>query len=279
MIENKNTLLRVTQMNAIYLDKEIYNSLYQIFLDSIKNFNPGLTGFYESEINLILRLLILNNSILKNGSTFGQQLLSIKYKDISTTNRVLYIMGSCLDYVKRRFELWNPSHEFNNTIFKAYLLANLLDFINVSSFLKNGTKPLLIERVLGLDQVYAVENAQRQFESKYLARELLWNGFIEIFVYLLPLINYHKMKRIIKNMNPLLKKNVYSVVPKRNMTMHTKCAFCGENPILPHHMGCSHIFCYVCLKGNQVADLKFECPICEHTNLNVVCDRVTKLKL
>ncbi|CAH1105099.1 unnamed protein product [Psylliodes chrysocephalus] len=272
---SKNNLLRVTQMNAIYLDKEIYNSLYQIFLDSIKNLNPGFVAPYESEINLALRLLILNNSVLKNGSTFGQQLLSIKYEDISMTKRLLYLFGSCLDYVKTRFEMWMPTHDMNNVLFKIYMIAKLLDFINISIFLRNGVKPLLIERILGLNQVYATENAQRHFESKYLVRELLWNGFIEIFVYVLPLINYHKIKRTIKNLNPLHKKIILGVVPKRNMTMHTKCAHCGENPILPHHMGCPHIFCYVCLKGNQSADPKFECPICEYKNINIVCDRIT----
>ncbi|KAG5897514.1 hypothetical protein JTB14_030011 [Gonioctena quinquepunctata] len=271
----RNNLLRVTQMNAIYLDKEIYKVLYQLFLDSSRNLPPGFIAPYEPELNLILRLLILNNSVLKTGSTFGQQLLSIKYQNVSTTQHVLYLMTNCLEYIKTKLEIWKPSHDINNTIFKIYTVLKLADFINLSIFLRSGVKPLLIERVLGLTHVYATENAQRQFESKYLARELLWNGFIELLVHILPLVNYHKIKRGIRNLNPYHMKPTNTGVSKSSMTMHTKCAYCGENPILPHHMGCSHIFCYVCLKGNQVADSKFECPACEYTNYSILCDRVT----
>lgn len=261
-------------MNAIYLDTEIYNSLYQIFLDAIKSLPPGLLTSYESEIQILLKLMLLNNSIVKNGCTFGQQLLSIKYNNISSIQRVLYLLGHCLVYLKNKFEILKPSHEMNNTLFKVYMIMKLLDFINISVFLRNGVKPLLIERILGLNQIYSSENAQRHYDSKYLARELLWNGFIDILVYVTPLINYHKLKRTVRNLNPFHVKKVFTSFQKVGMTMHTKCAHCGENPILPHHMGCTHIFCYVCLKGNQAADPLFECPVCEHKNITVVCRRV-----
>ncbi|XP_057653092.1 peroxisome biogenesis factor 2 [Diorhabda carinulata] len=273
----ENNLLRVTQMNAIYLDTEIYNALYQLFLDSTKSLPPGLTALYESEIQLILKLMLLNNSVVKHGATFGQQLLSIKYDNMSSVQRVMYLLGHCLTYVKNKFELLRPSHGINNTLFKLDTVMKLLDFINLSAFLRNGVKPLLIERFLGLNQIYSSDNAQRRYDSKYLARELLWNGFIDILVYITPLINFHKLKRTVRNLNPFHVKKVFTSVPNRGMTTQSKCAHCGENPIIPHHMGCTHVFCYVCLKGNQAADTLFECPLCEHKNVTVVCTRVTFL--
>lgn len=45
-------------------------------------------------------------------------------------------------------------------------------------FLRRGEKPLLVERILRLKQVYKSATPSRMFENKYLARELLWNGFI-----------------------------------------------------------------------------------------------------
>ncbi|CAH1117919.1 unnamed protein product [Phaedon cochleariae] len=271
----KTNLLRVTQMNAVYLDKEIFKTLYQLFIDSTRNLPPGFIAPYEPELKLLLHLALLHSSLCKEGSTFGQQLLSIRYHKINSAQKILYLIANCFEYVKNKLEFTAPSHNINNTIFKIYTVIKLLDFINLSIFLRNGVKPLLLERILCLNQVYATDNVQRQYESKYLARELLWNGFIELLVFILPLINYHKIKRAIRNINPFHVKTKYSVVANRSMTMHSKCAYCGENPILPHHMGCSHIFCYVCLKGNQVADSKFECPACEHNNPNLLCDRVT----
>ncbi|XP_018563190.1 peroxisome biogenesis factor 2 [Anoplophora glabripennis] len=273
----KNNLLRVTQMNAVYLDEEIYKAFRLLLDQATRYLPPGLTAPYESEINLFLRLAIIKYSIFSNCNTFGQQLLSIKYENLSYTKKVLYMIGCCLDYIKVKLELWKPSHEINNTISNIYTFIKLFDFINLSVFLRNGVKPLLIERILGLTQVYVSDIGQRQYESKYLARELLWNSFIEILVYILPLINYHKMKRTLRNYNLLRRKPIYTVMSNRVITMHSKCAYCGENPILPHHMGCAHIFCYVCLTGNQTADSRYECPLCEHRNPNILCDRVAVL--
>ncbi|KAJ3654836.1 hypothetical protein Zmor_013994 [Zophobas morio] len=262
-------------MNAIFLDREIYKALMHIINDTSKFLPPGYIAPFEPEIGLIVRLALLKNSVCRSENTFGQQLLSVKYSNLSGTKKVLYVLGSCFEYVKNRLEMWNPSHKINNLTFKIQTVLVIMTFINMSIFLRNGVKPQLIERLLGLNQVYATENAPRHFESKYLARELLWNGFIDILIHMLPLINYHKIKRTLRHYNPLHKRPAYVILNSRVMTMHSKCAYCGETPILPHHMGCAHIFCYVCLKGNQAADSKYECPICEHRNPNVLCDRVS----
>jgi len=263
-------------MNAIYLDKEIQKSFSQIIHEACKNLPPGLVSPIDAEISLLLKLGILKYSVLSNGSTFGQQLLNIKYENISTFKQILYMVFSCMDYVKIRCELWNPSHDVNQRIFTFYIIFKILDFINTSIFLRNGVKPLLIERILDLNQVYASEKLPRTFESKYLARELLWNGFIEILVYTLPLINYYKIKRLFKQYNPFYTKSMYSsIISTRVITTQSKCAHCGQNPILPHHMGCNHVFCYACLKGNQTADSRYECPACGHKNPNIMCERVS----
>lgn len=107
---------------------------------------------------------------------------------MSYIKKVLYTGAICVDYIKAKFELWKPSHEINNTIFNLYTIIKLLDFINLSIFLRNGVKPLLVERILGLTQVYASEAGQRQYESKYLARELLWNSFIVSKTFLLNIV-------------------------------------------------------------------------------------------
>ncbi|XP_050309514.1 peroxisome biogenesis factor 2 [Anthonomus grandis grandis] len=271
----KNKLLRVTQMNAIYLDNEIEKSLQHIVQEACKHLPPGLLAPIQPEINLLIHLGILKYSLLNKGATFGQQLLNIHYENITPVKKAAYFLLTSLNYLKTRCELWKPSHRINKIMFGFYILVKMLDFINISVFLRNGAKPLLVERVLGLNQGYASETPPRTFEYKYLARELLWNGFIEIIIYMIPLVNYYKLKRIVKQYSPFSKQSVISnVVTKREFTLNTKCAYCGSSPILPHHMGCAHIFCYVCLKGNQTADPKYECPVCEHRNQNILCDKV-----
>lgn len=136
---------------------------------------------FEPELQFILHASLIYYSVCKGGSTFGQQLLSIKYENISGFQKVFYMCGDFFDYVKTKLERWKPSHAINNEMYKLDLIRKIADFINLSFFLLNGTKPLLVERLLGLKQVYTSENVQRQYNSKYLTRELLWNGFIVSF--------------------------------------------------------------------------------------------------
>lgn len=272
----KNNLLRVTQLNAIFLDKEIEKLFLQIVLDLNKYLPASLIAPYQLEINLLVKLAILNYSIVKNGSTFGQQLLSIKYDRMGGLKKSLYVILNCLGYVRDKLEIVWPSHELNHTVYKWYLLVKVLELVNLTVFLRNGSKPQLVERILCLNQSYNSENVQRHFESKYLARELLWNGFIEVLVNILPLINIHKLQRNVRHLNPFRSRHSNQIATTV-LTVHTRCAHCKEVPILPHHMGCAHVFCYVCLKGNQAADSKYECPLCEHRNPNILCDKVVVL--
>lgn len=71
----------------------------------------------------------------------------------------------------------------------------------------------------------------------------------EILVYILPLINYHKVKRVAQRANPFVTPLSFARVQSAaNISVQTKCIYCEETPVLPHHMGCMHIFCYMCLK-------------------------------
>lgn len=115
---------------------------------------------------------------MQSGSTFGQNLLSIRYDNISTAKKILYFLSVFLTYIKNKLELVNPGHQLNHTLFKLDVFYKIFHVLNLTWFLRNGAKPQIIERLLGLNQVYAHERAQRKFDSKYLGRELLWNGFI-----------------------------------------------------------------------------------------------------
>ncbi|KAL3281237.1 hypothetical protein HHI36_004451 [Cryptolaemus montrouzieri] len=190
-----SVLLRVTQLNAVYLDKEILNALLHILRSSTNYLPADLLASYESELDLILQLAVLKYSVLKNGSTFGQQLLSIRYEEISTLKRLLYFTPCFLRYTQKKLEHWKPSHEINNIIHKVFIAVKLFDFVNFTLFLCRGTKPLLVERILGLNQVYNDGSTARVYSAKYFSRELLWNSFIEIMVHVIPLINFHKLKR------------------------------------------------------------------------------------
>lgn len=118
---------------------------------------------------------------MQSGSTFGQNLLSIRYDNISKTKKILYLLSGFWGYAKLKCEHFNPGNKINDLIFKIDAFYKVFHLLNVTWFLRDGVMPKVIERFLGLNQVYAHEGAQRKFDSKYLGRELLWNGFIVSF--------------------------------------------------------------------------------------------------
>lgn len=88
----------------------------------------------------------------------------------------------------------------------------------------------------------------------------------ELLGFTLPLINYHYVRRKCRNLLNLVSPRSMDTGKDKKplLDVRTNCAYCNDRPTLPHHMGCSHVFCYYCLKGNYLADSQFECPICGH---------------
>lgn len=142
---------------------------------------PHFTAKLDAELRLLINVAVIYCSVVQSGSTFGQNLLSIRYDNISHTKKILYLLSGFLSYIKVKIELLSPGHQVNDLLFKIDAFYKVFHLLNLTWFLRDGAQPRVVERFLGLDQVYTHEGAQRQFGSKYLGRELLWNGFIVCF--------------------------------------------------------------------------------------------------
>ena len=81
-------------------------------------------------------------------------------------------------------------------------------------------------------------------------------------MFAVPLINYHALKRRITYLFSRQQKDAGNrdVV----FTADSKCAECSEKLILPHHMGCGHIFCFYCIKVRNYVIYLYNC-MCERT--------------
>jgi peroxin-2 len=270
MTSKESYVPRVTQFDAVELDDEIHKILKNQIGNVTKYMTVGFLGRWEPEVDALLRLIIWKFSVNKEYSTFGQQLLSIKYGGEFNKNKAylfaLLTVGS--KYLKRR------SHEIataarNPTVSEkiklifhwADITIQLASLVNLLVFLTEGKHPTLVDRILGLQPVsVACPGQDRTVGYSYMTRELLWHGLIELFVFAVPLVNYHALKRRITNVFSRQRRDAGNrdVV----FTADSKCAECSEKLVLPHHMGCGHIFCFYCIKANHLADEKYECPLC-----------------
>lgn len=268
---------RVAILDAVELDNAIYN-IVKSQTNLIANYLPAwILNKYESELDTLLRFGIWKLSVEKNNSTFGQQLLHLKYSNDSKLGnlKILALLTIVGPYLKERL-LNSASASEDSSLRKAGQLLEgietsikLLNILTFIRFLWRGGAPSFLELILQLKPVSTIPQSKRNVGYSYMTRELIWHGFIELLVILLPLINYHRLRRKICRL--FSGNNKKSVRPNKKCVFSatTLCEICRKSPILPYHMGCSHAFCYLCLVSNREADRMYECPSCGFVNTDV----------
>ncbi|KAH9508687.1 peroxisome assembly protein (Peroxin-2) [Bulinus truncatus] len=260
---------------------------------------------YVDRIDLCLYLTVLFYRIIKNvfvlfalhdsGSTIGQHILGIQYfakQPTATTNKpwisitgrekILYgllvivcpwlkeRLSTLLSYlglssVESTVTWWAQQIE---TVFKVCAL------INVLVFLRQGAYLTLVERLLGIRAKFPQRQGLRQVGFEFMTRELMWHGFSEFLFFLLPLINFQRIKNTVTRWLRGHDSGIHGHIQHRIPADMTTCAVCEEWPAMPREIGCRHVFCYYCIKANFLADPNYACPQCGHPVLsedNIQC--------
>ncbi|CAK1604361.1 unnamed protein product [Parnassius mnemosyne] len=222
---------RVTQLDSVQLDGQVEELFKQLLFNATKFLEPGILQPILPELELLLRTWIFKYSLCDKNCTFGQQMLSLKYNKSNISKSKLY---------------W---------------------------FIQTGKHPILIDFILGLE-LTADKLAREDLTDLSWTRELLWHNLIELIGTAVSLINLFGLKRRLSNILKYVwwRKNVHANSNSGSpiMTLNTICAYCSNKPVLPHIMGCSHIFCYYCLMANKAADPDFVCPKCYFNGKNVI---------
>ncbi|XP_055599814.1 peroxisome biogenesis factor 2 [Uranotaenia lowii] len=260
-----NFVPRVNQLDSIQLDYEIINIMKEQIHNVLRNLPPGLLSNFQPEINLLMNSALWNYSVRKSFATFGQQMLSITYDQKQLHPNKLkahFALTVALSYLRELIQ-----YRLVNVTFLQRMISAVenclvcLNFINFFRFLRYGQKPSLVDYVLRLDHRCLDGAKRRTIGYSYMTRELIWAGFMELLGFTIPIVNYHALKRRLKNFFKL--ESPQEGTKPVELTVNSKCAYCNERVTLPHHMGCGHVFCYYCLKGNLLADSGFQCNMCD----------------
>ncbi|XP_077288583.1 peroxisomal biogenesis factor 2 isoform X2 [Arctopsyche grandis] len=249
---SSNYVPRVTQLDAQQLDEEVVEIFKAQLLETTKYLSPGLLTPITPELELLLRSIIFKSKMYW-----------------------LYGYTVVLKYMKDRlFISYTTNKRAQNFLIVLERFQVIGDFFNMIRFLQTGKKPTLIEYLLNLEIISMIK-ISNQYTDLSWTRELLWHSFIELFGVAAPLLNTQFVRRLIKDRSFNIfsrKKTVFSSFVNSNpiMTKKTKCAECRDNPILPHYMGCEHVFCHFCLQSNKIANPKYRCPLCEYTGTTVM---------
>ncbi|KAI3355183.1 hypothetical protein L3Q82_018037 [Scortum barcoo] len=289
-VDPQTPVLRISQLDALELDSALEQLVWTQFSQCFQNCRPGLLTPLEPELRALLQLLLWRFTLYSNSNTVGQSLLSLRYHSV-LSSRPHYTplsrrqkLGLALLTIgphwlqERSHSLLlclgltpgGPVSERDSGLLQKGLrncltlisgITQLASFINFLVFLRKGRHPVLAERIVGARAVFSKPNVVRDVAYQYMNRELLWHGFAEFLIYLLPLINTRKLKAAVYSMvfgGESADGGGATVGPG----VWKECGLCGEWPTMPHTVGCRHVFCYYCIKGLSIADAYLTCPKC-----------------
>eukprot|EP01080_Neovahlkampfia_damariscottae_P008504 gene8504-328_t len=277
-------ILKVNQLDAELLDMEIKFRLNAYFSRIFMFFNPNVISSFQPELTLILSSLIYKFSIYDFNASFGDSIQNLKYrcesffftpleKSKPPSNLQKIIHGSLLilvPYIWTRVsrlsisENWGAQENDSwkkkiwkgmNFIDKYFKIIVLFNFL---VFLFNGRYRNIIDRIASMRLVYNRPLMSRNVSFDYMNRELIWNGFAEVILFIFPLINVDKIWNLFSKILPLKRKDNFD---QENDETIGKCLICNDMIQIPYITNCNHIYCYYCLKDSMVQE-SFNCLRC-----------------
>lgn len=283
-------VLRISQLDALELDSALEQLLWNQFSQCFQNFRPGLLTPLEPELRALLQLLLWRFTLYSSSATVGQSLLSLRYHNtLSSSPRYRRLsrrqkLGLALftagpRWLQERYHsllqclglnAGGPASERDGGLLQLCLrnclslvstIAQAASLINFLVFLRKGRHPVLAERIMGARAVFSKPNVVRDISYQYMNRELLWHGFAEFLIFLLPLINTRKLKAAASSI-VFGAESADGEGATEGQGVFKECGLCGEWPTMPHTVGCRHVFCYYCIKSHSIADAYFTCPKC-----------------
>ncbi|EGC36519.1 hypothetical protein DICPUDRAFT_150983 [Dictyostelium purpureum] len=311
------TIVRVSQLDSARLDEEILDLLRSQFMKIFSFFKPNFIQRFQPEINAILKSIIFKLSIFNLGTTYGNQLQNLTFRNEKAfdPNRgsdqltkltlrqkwlsgLINIGGEWLWTRLNRYSIkegWSerPSTDFRkrlwnlmNFLESSYKALSILNFL---AFLYDGKYVTLVNRVLHMRLVYAHPTLSRNISFEYMNRLLVWHGFTEFILFIMPLINIDRIKSflyrvLIKNSfgsntssssassssSSLQQLQKQQLLIQQQQMVLSKCPICMNDPIsIPYTSDCGHLFCYYCIKTSCMIDSSFTCPRCNTLISNI----------
>lgn len=183
----KSYVSRVNQLDAYLLDKEITKIIHEQLANVYNELPPGLLSRFQPEIDCCLKSIIWVFSIVRNQSTFGQQILAITYQSNELTrNKQIahYLLTILATYAKDVSQLRLTNHLLiQKTIDWIECCLKIFTVLNFFRFLKVGNYPSLIDYCLRWRHVSNSGTRMRNVGYAYMNRELIWTGFLVSFLF------------------------------------------------------------------------------------------------
>ena len=157
---------------------------------------------------------------------------------------------------------------------RAESLFRLAWLINFLVFLRVGSYPSLLQRLVGMRLVYGPSSggAARNINFQFMNRQLLWEHFTQLALCVVPLVDWDGLRRQVSGLIRQRRAGAWaagagagggSIPGAGGPDGDMECVVCGEESAqTPYVTDCGHIYCYYCLKTACLQDDSFSCPRC-----------------
>ena len=197
---NPSQVLRVNQLDAIYLDNELVSALKNQFSRIFRYLPYDVLMKYDIEIDSLLQSLLFYFSLYSNRPSPGDLLqnLTLKYKLTKKKKYYYFVMIIVLPYLwkkwlrfmtDRGYSLLNLHNHNTETPLSDKLKYKLYQFCNQISilvrvvslshflyFLYFGKYRTLIERLLNIQLKYLNPNLNRMITFDFMNQQIVWNA-------------------------------------------------------------------------------------------------------
>lgn len=305
---------RVSQLDAHILDSELISLLKEQLTGVFHLHNSKWWTFHQHPelYTLMLNLLVFKLTVWKTGSSYGLALQNLKLTAKNGNKIGIPVRGLLLatiigkylfDKLQSYLYSLEDESQASQSAFKKLIMKHktvlltkvsnavkLLSLANFTLFLVNGKYPSLTHRVLGISLTPIVTDLLKfngdKVNFEFQNRQLVWNVMTEFLVFILPLLQLKKLRRLAHNMLEPYRKRVGKKGSEKNSSIYStlpvsQCAICHRNNELsdrksansvffvtnPYVTNCGHVFCYICLATRfnalESGDEDFEsCPRC-----------------
>ncbi|KAL6057891.1 Peroxin-2 [Balamuthia mandrillaris] len=289
-------ILRVNQVDAAQLDSELFSLLKAQFMNIFSLWRPSVVDKVQPELDAVLAFMMYRLSIYISGATYGQKLQNLVYRNENAIYPHLPTQ-SAVPPTGLQKVLWGILHiggrwgwqRLNRLCMhqrwaergetdprrRAWLLLNhletawkLFSLLNFIVFLYDGKYLSLIDRLLRMRLVYSRRGVAHYVNFEFMNRQLVWHGFTEFLLFLMPLINVEKLKSSFSRLLSLRRRYRSQNNSPEETINNSSCPICQAKPAnTPYRSSpCGHVFCYYCIKTALMTDGgRYLCPRCGET--------------
>ena len=297
---------RVAQLDSDMLNEEIIKLMreqIEKITTVLGNQASLLLSSYRSEVDLFIRIILWWFTLRLNQPSPGDSLQNLRYRNEHKFNLprlkslltlpndfptkyqrffhlILQVFLPWTWYRLREYaieERWSENEDTEHrwsvieAMDRAYRLAFLANFL---FFLFDGKYKSLTERILKMRLVPARNESIRAVSFDLINQQLLFEGFTEIILCILPLIDWSAFIRAITRWKLIFHELLVRYLPFKlidesfqnldSPTRKYKCVSCETDPaIMPFRaLPCSHVYCYFCLKTNSMKPVP-RCVLCD----------------